>query len=352
MYRRGNTLFEHQQLACEVLDFHWLSEGQRRILSGAIRLELTRTRDSEQLLIFARRWLYEHRLLIMHERAIRSTIAKVRQHFEVSLAKSIRAAVGDAELERWRKALVTPRESGVTQQSWFWAPPAKHSTRQIEELLERIATLYELGIQRHFADVPDDLLRRYARRLANRPPSIGARIKEPLRTIESVYFLRYCLLIGTDRLLLMVRRRVADLWRRASTDGTRVVVHWADMYRELLASLASLASDSTLAESEIRERLQSLVAEHKKRKPPTRAQLVRDQLTLEIRPVRSLLSGLMVLPWDATADHPVLAAVRLLKSLYEQGVRELPADTEISWGSKPHPCERFDLRGEIGCGRR
>jgi TnpA family transposase len=332
MYGRGNTLFEHQQLACEVLDFHWLSEGQRRILSGAIRLELTRTRDSEQLLIFARRWLYEHRLLIMHERAIRSTIAKVRQHFEVSLAKSIRAAVGDAELERWRKALVTPRESGVTQQSWFWAPPAKHSTRQIEELLERIATLYELGIQRHFADVPDDLLRRYARRLANRPPSIGARIKEPLRTIESGYFLRYCLLIGTDRLLLLVRRRVADLWRRASTDGTRVVVHWADMYRELLASLASLASDSTLAESEIRERLQSLVAEHKKRKPPTRAQLVRDQLTLEIRPVRSLLSGLMVLPWDATADHPVLAAVRLLKSLYEQGVRELPADTEIDFG--------------------
>jgi hypothetical protein len=69
---------------------------------------------------------------------------------------------------------VTPRESGVTLQSWLWAPPAKHSTRQIEEPLERIGTLYELGIHRHFADVPDDLLRRYARRLANRPPSIGA----------------------------------------------------------------------------------------------------------------------------------------------------------------------------------
>jgi len=89
---------------------------------------------------------------------------------------------------------VTPRESGATLQSWLWAPPAKHSTRQIEELL-----------------------RRYARRLANRPPSIGARIKEPLRIIESAYFLRYCMLIGTDRLLLMVRRRVAaaaDAWAR------------------------------------------------------------------------------------------------------------------------------------------
>ena len=332
MYGRGSTLFEHQQLACEVLGFHWLSEAQRRALSGALRLELTRTRDRQQLLIFARRWLYEHRLLIMHERSIRSTIVKARQQYEVALAKSIHAVIDDERLAGWGKALVTPRESGVTLQSWLWAPPAKHSTRQIEELLERIATLYELGIHRHFADVPDDLLRRYARRLANRPPSIGARIKEPLRTIESAYFLRYCLLIGTDRLLLMVRRRVSDLWRHATTDANRVLIHWADLYRELLTSVAALASDTTVADTEVRDRLRSLVAEHQQRKPPTRAQLVRDHLTLEIRPVRSLLSALMVLPWEATPGHPVLAAVQVLKPLYEQGARELPTTPEIDLG--------------------
>ncbi len=332
MYGRGNTLFEHQQLACEVLDFHWLSEAQRRALSGALRLELTRTRDRQQLLIFARRWLYEHRLLIMHERSIRSTIVKARQQYEVALAKGIHAAIDSERLASWGKALVTPRESGVTLQSWLWAPPAKHSTRQIEELLERIATLYDLGIHRHFADVPDDLLRRYARRLANRPPSIGARIKEPLRTIESAYFLRYCLLIGTDRLLLMVRRRVADLWRHATTDANRVLIHWADLYRELLTSVVALANDTSVADKEARIRLRTLAAEHLQRKPPTRAQLVRDHLTLEIRPVRSLLSALMVLPWEATAGHPVLAAVQRLKPLYEQGARELPTTPEIDLG--------------------
>jgi hypothetical protein len=51
---------------------------------------------------------------------------------------------------------------------------------------------------------------------------------------------------------------------------------------------------------DVRERLRSLVAKHQRRKPPTRAQLVRDHLTLEARPVRSLLSGLMVVPWEAT----------------------------------------------------
>ncbi len=123
-FLRTTTLFEHQQLACEVLDFHWLSEAQRRALSGALRLELVRTRDRQQLLIFARRWLYEHRLLIMHERSIRSTIVKARQQYEVALAKGIHAAIDDERLAGWGKALVTPRESGVTLQSWLWAPPA------------------------------------------------------------------------------------------------------------------------------------------------------------------------------------------------------------------------------------
>jgi hypothetical protein len=36
---------------------------------------------------------------------------------------------------------------------------------------------------------------------------------------------------------------------------------------------------------------------------------VREHLIEEIRPVRSLLSALVVLPWQATPDHSVLAAL-------------------------------------------
>jgi hypothetical protein len=103
--------------------------------------------------------------------------------------------------------------------------------------------------------------------------------------------------------------------RHATTDANRVLIHWADLYRELLTSVAALASDTTVADTEVRDRLRSLVAEHRQRKPPIRAQLVRDHLTLEVRPVRSLLSALMVLPWEATPGHPVLAAVQPLKPL-------------------------------------
>lgn len=41
MYRRAPTLIDHQQLACEALEFHWLSDAQRHALMRALRQELT-----------------------------------------------------------------------------------------------------------------------------------------------------------------------------------------------------------------------------------------------------------------------------------------------------------------------
>lgn len=113
LYRRSKTLFEHQQLACEALGFRWLSESQRRALVRALRRDLARTRDRQRLLLFARRWLYEHQLLIMHERSLRSAIVSATQQYEARLARNIQAQIDRALLERWRGALVVPREAGL-----------------------------------------------------------------------------------------------------------------------------------------------------------------------------------------------------------------------------------------------
>jgi hypothetical protein len=188
MYRRARTLIEHQQLACKALGFRWLSEPQRGALVRALRQELTRTRDRQRLLVLPRRWLYDHQLIIMHERALHSTIVGATRQYEAALARSIQAGIDSDRLERWRQALVTPRAAGLSQQSWLWAAPAKHSPRQIEKLLERVETLYELDVQHHLVDVPDDLLRRYARRLANRLPSIGALSKSRYAPSRPLFF--------------------------------------------------------------------------------------------------------------------------------------------------------------------
>src|ERR1039457_6209687 len=65
-----------------------LSDPQRRALVRALRQELTRTRDRQRLLVFARRWLYDHQLIIVHERSLRSTIVSATRQYEAALARA------------------------------------------------------------------------------------------------------------------------------------------------------------------------------------------------------------------------------------------------------------------------
>ena len=112
MYGRGRTLFDHQQVACEVLGFRWISERQRRALVGALRDEVSRCVDREQLLVHARKWLYEHGLLIIHDRAIRTIVKAAVVQLEDETAAMIRTKVETATLDRWRSTLADYRSDG------------------------------------------------------------------------------------------------------------------------------------------------------------------------------------------------------------------------------------------------
>ena len=84
---------------------------------------------------------------------------------------------------------------------------------------------------------------------------------------------------------------------------------------------------------DIRQRLQTLIKGHQERKPPTHAQLIRTKLIDEVTSVRALLKALTDLPWAATDNHPVTAAMTLLQGLYAQNQRQLPADISLEFGS-------------------
>jgi len=267
----------------------------------------------------------QEQAVIVHERAIRSLIAGALAQLETETGSAIVADVDPALLDRWRASIAELRPDGQTQQSWLWAAPAKHSTRQISEVLERIDLLYALDVHKHLADIPDLILRRYARRLASRPPSAGVKIKEPARTVEVACFLRYCLFATTDQLILMVQRRIADLWRQAAAE-VPATVNWAAMYKTLLGELETLSAKGAVPDAELRARLESLVVETRKRKPPSKASLVREGLIDGIRPVRSLLVAIAKLPWQATGEHPAIEFLAKLQTFYLKGSRKLPAD--------------------------
>ena len=186
--------------------------------------------------------------------------------------------------------------------------------------------LYGQEVHKSLGQLPDLLVRRYARRMASRPPSAGAKIKEPARTVEVACFLRYCLLSATDQLILMVQRRVADLWRQSAA-SLGDTVNWAKLYQSLLGELASLCAKDAVPDADLRARLEALVAASQQRRPPSRASLVREHLIEAVRPVRSLLLAIAKLPWQATGDHPTVQALATLRDLYTRGARTLPEST-------------------------
>ena len=325
LYGRRSTLFEHQQLAQQTLGFRGKTEHQNRAFVQVLRDEAARLPDKDQMLVFARRWLYDHKFLVENNRALRNQITNAMDLLETQTGASIAATVPSDLLDKWHHTLAQLRHDGQTQQSWLWEAPAKHSTVQIAQVFERIDLLYSFNVHKHLGDLSDLIVRRYARQLATRPPSVGARIKEPRRTVEVACFLRYCLFTTTDQAILMIQRRVTDLWRLAREEVPDTV-NWADLYKRLLTDLISLTAQDELAEGELRARVLDLVSASQQAKPPSRASLVRERLFEGIRPVRSLLAEIGKLPWQSEADSPVLIALHQLLGLYADKARELPVE--------------------------
>lgn len=176
-------------------------------------------------------------------------------------------------------------------------------------------------------------MRRYAKRLASRAPAAGARIKEPGRTIEVACFLRYCLLSSTDYLILMVRRRVADLWPHVRTGADESATHWAKLYQQLLTDLGRLVADQQMTDAQARQRLAELVALSEQHRPPSKSQITRDRLIEAIRPVGGLLRELGKQPWQASGENPIAEAMTALRDLYESQFRVLPDGISPGLGS-------------------
>jgi hypothetical protein len=146
LYGRRSTLFEHQQLAQETLGFRCMTDHQRRALVAALRDEVTRISDKDKLLTFARRWLYDHKLLIEHDRALRAQIGAALDLLEaetgISITTNVPAKLSKNGERPWPNSAQMDRPS----KAGYGKRPAKHSTVQIAQVFERIDLLYSLDV--------------------------------------------------------------------------------------------------------------------------------------------------------------------------------------------------------------
>lgn len=325
LYKRRSTLYEHQQLACNLLGFIGIREHQRRQFARVLRDEVGRTADRDQLLAFARGWLYDHHFPILHTRVLRRMSTAAIVQFETELGQKIKRAVPAGTLGAWRSAIARTHESGGLVQNWLWASAVRHSSREISQMVERIRFLYSLEVERYLTDLPDELVRRYSNQLSSRAPGAGPLIQEPGRTIEVACFLRYCLLNATDQLVLMVRRR------EASNHVTQTV-NRIDPYQQLIGEVKRVISDTNVPDHAIRGELTEIVTAHEKRKRPSHAQLVRERLVEAIGPMRALLAGIIDLPWESSGKIPVIEAIKELREPSSRKDRRLPRDVSIDMG--------------------
>jgi len=215
---RARTLIDHQVLAYQALGFRPMAEHQRRYVVRWLKERLTGRPDRGDLLYELKRWLYEHRILVVHDRLLRRFIIRAGQDVGESLTKGLIGAFADTTLNHWSRLLAQPDRDHGSLQQWLWAVPLRQSTHQMSDVFTKIDRLYAVGVQQGWPTVCNEAaVRHYARRCARRPPSMGTRAEQRSRKLEAACFMRYALCSATDQLLSMLRRWIL----KAANDAMR-----------------------------------------------------------------------------------------------------------------------------------
>ncbi len=330
---RTDTLADHQKLAYEALGFRPMAEHQRRYVVRWLKERLSGRQDRSMALFDLKEWLYEHRVLIVHDRLLRQLIVQAVQDVENSLTCRLETAFGAASLDQWGMLLPRPESGGASLQQWLWSVPLRNSTNQMGELFRKIERLTKLGVHRDWPTACNEaVVRHYARRCANRPPSVSKRIRQPIRRLEAACFMRYALCVATDQLLWMLARWLRKMVNEA---GSKVDARRPDLkaqLRQFAMRVKELATDTSLHHDTLVVRLVELADATLAQSGPSRASLVRTQLLTKQRAARAMLAKLLTLPLESQTPHPVIDALEVLRTIYVCGERELPADVPVLLG--------------------
>ena len=276
---RTDTLVDHQMLAYQVLGFGPMAEHQRRYVVRWLKERLSGRPERGQLLHELKRWLYEHRILIAHDRLLKRLIVQAVQGVEVALTDTLARAFGESTLDDWGHLLPRPDGEHGSLQHWLWAVPLRNSTHQMGEIFTKIDRLYAIGVHSRWpANCNDALVRHYARRCANRPPSVSNRIETQSRRLEVACFLRYALCAASDQLLGMLRHWIQKAVNDATRDIDAARPDLKARIRDFAAAVKAVALDGTLSRDELSKKVCALADQALDVRPPSRRSLVRAHL--------------------------------------------------------------------------
>jgi hypothetical protein len=153
LYRRARTRYDHQQWAMEYLGFTAFSPGRRRVLVTRLKQQARTTGDVNGLIEFARRWLYEHQIIIPSTRMLKELSSRILVEVERAQYLEVTEIIPEPVCMRWLDALYREQPRYQIQLiDWLKTPPAKRSEQHLTELFDRIDTLKALNVHRY--DLP------------------------------------------------------------------------------------------------------------------------------------------------------------------------------------------------------
>jgi TnpA family transposase len=325
-YDRPKTRFDHQWWAMELLGFRKADKQALAPLPAYLENEARLTADKDALTQRVKLWLYQHKYLSLAERELDSFVAKASVSSEEAFYNYVVSQVPQTLIQKWTRE-VCKLESGGQRSvlEWLQQPARKKSVNAVREQTTRVGYLKRLGIEQLNLDaIPLEKIRAYAEQLRNIRPARFKELKDPLRTLRLVCFLKWTLLQSTDTAIMMGGRLITHIMADAYKHAQALEGKTAMSYHETVVEVFKLVDEPDVSDADFRQLVRDLKASYKPPQFSTRASAARWLLSDPNPQIRSLLNELRKLELKAEKGNEILSLVQYLHDTYAEGHNELP----------------------------
>lgn len=326
IYERPKTRFDHQWWAMELLGFRKPDKEALAPLPAYLENEARLTTDKDALAQRAKLWLYQRKYLSLAVRELDGFVTKAATSSEEAFYNYVIGQIPQPTIQKWTKEVCKLESS--SQRSvleWLQQPARKKSVNAIREQTTRVGYLKRLGIQQLNLDaIPLEKIRSYAEQLRNIRPARFKELKDPLRTLRLVCFLKWTLLQATDTAIMLGGRRVTSIMADAYKNAQALEGKTAMSYHETATTIFKQVDEPDVTDADFRQFVRDLKALYKPPQFPTRAAAARWLLSDPNPQIRSILTELRKLELQGEKGNETLGLVQYLQDTYAEGHNELP----------------------------
>jgi hypothetical protein len=350
--KRERTQWEHQSWAIETAGFQDLNDRQRRVLVTRLNQQALEAASVDELVTYAREWLYDHRILAPGERILRDMARSALAESDQGLYDLICKEIPQLVRTRWFAELAKQRErDGLSVVEWLMKPPSKHSPKALSSRFDRIHYLKSLGVHLHLLPaIPTEKLIALAHGVRTRRPSRFADVREPRRTLEMVAFLLVMLKQATDAALFLIDRRARDFYREAQSAAQRNAGQRLASQGELLAKIKRDAFDTALSDKAFRANVRELLDPEALVHPSNKSAAIREHLAGQSRRIRPILANLASLNIEGRGDEGSVRTLARLARMYSARVTRLPERHDCEYGKVWQSIVDGEDRFQSACG--